>query len=146
MTEPLRLSFEVACPVEHAFTVWTEGIATWWPADHTASGDPGSRVVLEGRPGGRIYERTPSGEEHEWGEVVLWQPPSALGYLWFLRTDRSDATDVTVRFTATGARATRVDIEHAGWERLGGRGAAWRERNLGGWTTLLPHFRRAVAQ
>jgi hypothetical protein len=29
------LSFEVACPVEHGFSIWTNGTATWWPRDRT---------------------------------------------------------------------------------------------------------------
>ena len=33
MTAPLRMSFDVACPAEHAFAVWTSGIGVWWPAD-----------------------------------------------------------------------------------------------------------------
>jgi hypothetical protein len=144
VSEPLRLSFEVACPPDHAFRVWTADIGTWWPADHTVSGEAGLDVVLEGRPGGRLYERTAAGQEHDWGEVTVWQPPSELGYRWWLRADRADATDVTVRFTAAGERSTRIDVEHAGWERLGARGPAWRERNVGGWTTLLPHYRAAV--
>ena len=37
-----------------------------------------------------------------------------------------------------------VQIEHRGWERLGADGPEWRERNRGGWSTLLPHYVRAV--
>ena len=55
--------------------MWTSGIATWWPRDHTITKGPGVAVVLEGRVGGRIYERAPDGTEHEWGEVTVWQPP-----------------------------------------------------------------------
>jgi hypothetical protein len=29
MTTPLRMSFDVACSADHAFTVWTVGIGTW---------------------------------------------------------------------------------------------------------------------
>jgi hypothetical protein len=36
--------------------------------------------------------------------------------------------------------ATRVEIEHRGWERLGAQGEEWRDRNRGGWRTLLPHY------
>jgi uncharacterized protein YndB with AHSA1/START domain len=143
-TEPLRWSFDVACPADHAFRVWTGGIATWWPADHTVTGRDDAAVVLEGRVGGRIFERTADGAEHDWGEVTAWDPPQRLAYLWFLRTDRADATDVEIRFVPVGGAATRVEIEHSGWERLGVRGATWRERNLGGWSTLLPHFRAAL--
>ena len=146
MSEPLRFSFDVDAPPAHAFAVWTAGIGTWWPADHTATGEPDVRVVLEGRPGGRIYERTASGEEDDWAEITAWEPPHRLAYAWFLRTDRADATDVTIRFTDLGGGSTRIDIEHAGWERLGARGPAWRERNTGGWTTLLPHYLAVVRE
>jgi uncharacterized protein YndB with AHSA1/START domain len=146
MTEPLRFAFDVTASVAHAFDVWTSGIGTWWPADHTVTGADELRVVLEGRPGGRIFERSASGEEHDWGEVTAWEPPHRLAYQWFLRADRADATDVTIRFTDRGDGSTRVEIEHAGWQRLGARGAAWRERNHGGWTTLLPHYRAAVVR
>jgi uncharacterized protein YndB with AHSA1/START domain len=143
VAEPLRLQLEVGCSVAHAFTVWTEGIDSWWPTDHTVSAEPGLRVVLEGRVGGRVYERTATGVEHDWGEVTVWEPPSRLAYTWFLRADRADATDVEITFAATAA-GTRIDIEHRGWERLGVRAADRRDRNRMGWTTLLPHFRAAV--
>jgi uncharacterized protein YndB with AHSA1/START domain len=142
--EPLRWAFDVACPPHHAFRVWTADIAAWWPADHTLTGAADSTVVLEGRVGGRIFERTADGGEHDWGEVTAWEPPTRLAYLWFLRADRADATDVEIRFLAAGAATTRVEIEHTGWERLGERGPAWRERNLGGWSTLLSHYRAAL--
>jgi hypothetical protein len=70
--EPLRLSYEIDCPAEHAFDVWTRRLSTWWPKDHSASGDPDTVVVLEPRLGGRIYERTPDGTEIDWGEITLW--------------------------------------------------------------------------
>ena len=145
MIEPIRLSFEVDCPVDHAFEVWTAGIATWWPTDHTVSSEDDLTVVLEGRPGGRIFERLASGVEHDWGEVTIWEPPTRLGYSWHLNRDRSDATDVEIRFAATGDAATRVEIEHRGWERLGAGGEDWRDRNYGGWATLLPHFVTVVS-
>ena len=47
MIEPIRLAFEVACPPDHAFEVWTGRIGTWWPSDHTVSEEPGLAVVLE---------------------------------------------------------------------------------------------------
>lgn len=138
MTRPLELVFEVSCGPDEAFTVWTDRFSTWWPDDHTVTGDP-DRVVLETRLGGRIYELARDGTEHEWGEVTAWEPPSRLCYLWHLRRDRSDATEVEIRFLDHGS-GTRVEIEHRGWERLGADGPEWRERNRGGWQTLLPHF------
>lgn len=139
--EPIRLSFEVACPADHAFRTWTAGIDTWWPADHTVTAAEGLRLVLEPRVGGRIFERTPAGEEHDWGQVTVWEPPSRLGYTWRLRADPADATDVEIRFVPLD-QGTLVEIEHRGWERLGAVGRDRRDRNHGGWATLLPHYRR----
>nr|MDQ2935016.1 hypothetical protein [Chloroflexota bacterium] len=96
MIEPIHLTFEVECPVDHAFAVWTARIAQWWPKDHTVSAEDDLTVVLEGRRGGRIFERRRSGIEHDWGEVTIWEPPTRVGYTWHLNRDRSDATDVEV--------------------------------------------------
>jgi hypothetical protein len=144
--EPLRLSFDVECSAEHAFWTWTERTSAWWPAEHTMSGEGGLEVFFEPRVGGRIFERAPSGRESEWGEITVWDPPRRVAYLWHIAADRSDATDVEIAFIALGATSTRVEIEHRGWERLGTRGAAWRDANRGGWDGVLPAYVRACSQ
>jgi uncharacterized protein YndB with AHSA1/START domain len=143
VTEPLRLDFHVACSPEHAFATWGERFALWWPRSHNASGEADARVVLEPRVGGRIYERTASGRELDWGEIVAWEPPRRLAYLWHIRWARADATEVEISFTPD-AHGTRVEIVHGGWDRLGAGAAAWRDRNPGGWASLLPHCRKAA--
>ena len=146
MTAPLRMAFEVDCSAEHAFAVWTSGIGTWWPADHTVTGADDLAVVMQSGVGGRIYERTPDGTEHDWGEVTVWNPPSRLVYLWHLRRDRCDATEVEIRFLAGDSGMTRIEIEHRGWERLGSAAGQWRDQNRAGWVSLLPHYQAAIAQ
>jgi uncharacterized protein YndB with AHSA1/START domain len=146
VTEPLTMSVEVACSVDHAFEVWTSGIGTWWPPDHTVTGRSDLEVVLQSGVGGRIYERTPDGVEHDWGEVTVWEPPRQLAYLWHLAQDRADATEVEIRFLPLADGATRVEIEHRGWERLGRAGEVRRRQNRGGWEGLLPHYRAAVTE
>ena len=101
MTAPLLISFDVDCPADHAFNVWTSKIGTWWPRDHTVSGNP-EEIVLENGPGGRIYERTSAGERHEWGEVTAWEPPHRLSYLWHIGRDRGTATEVEITFIDEG--------------------------------------------
>jgi uncharacterized protein YndB with AHSA1/START domain len=140
------MSFDVACTAEHAFDVWTSGIGTWWPADHTVTGQSDVVVVLQRGVGGRIYERTAEGVEHDWGEVVVWDPPARLAYLWHLRQDPADSTEVEIRFVDLGDRMTRVEIEHRGWERLGRAAEGARSRNLAGWDSLLPHYLSALAR
>lgn len=145
MIEPLRLSFDVPRSAAHAFTVWTRDIGRWWPADHTTTGEADLTVSLEPRVGGRIFERTVDGREFDWGEILVWEPPERFVYSWHLKRGREDATEVEIRFVATAVDETRVEIEHRGWERLGADGPSWRDRNHGGWTTLLPHYLAVVA-
>ena len=57
---------------------------------------------------------------------------------------RADATEVEITFVDRG-HATRVEIEHRGWERLGALDSQWRNANRAGWTSLLPHFQTACA-
>jgi uncharacterized protein YndB with AHSA1/START domain len=142
MIEPLRLSFEVACPAAHAFDTWTERATMWWPPAHTVTHDPSTRVVFEPRIGGRIYECTSSGQEVEWGSITTWEPPRRLVYQWHISTDHASATEVEIAFIDLGER-TRVEIEHRGWERLGDRGTSWRETNRAGWDGVLPKYKIA---
>ena len=144
MIEPLRLSYEIQCSPEHAFEVWTTRLSTWWPKGHSASGNPATLVVLEPRQGGRIFERTPDGTEIDWGEITLWSPPRRLGYVWHIGSDRSAATDVELTFVDLGDGATRLDIVHTGWERLGAEGRTSREANTNGWNALIPSFVEAA--
>ena len=145
MIEPLRFSFEVRAAADHVFTTWTERIGSWWPPDHTVSGSPAS-VVLEGRIGGRIYERSPQGDVHEWGVVTAWHPPEVLGYRWHLGVGPAHATDVVVTFRPIDGGTTLVEIEQSGWERLGDAATDVQDRNRAGWESLVPHFRTAVEE
>ena len=139
MIEPLHLSFEIACPADHAFRTWTERFAAWWPKGHSTSGDPAS-VHLEPGVGGRIFERTKDGVEIVWGEITAWEPPRRLAYLWHIGHEADHATDVELTFVPLGDDATRLDIVHSGFDRLGAAGPAYREGNTAGWTGLIPHF------
>jgi uncharacterized protein YndB with AHSA1/START domain len=141
--EPLRVNLLVECRPEHAFRTWTERTAAWWPPAHTVSHDPRASIVFEPRAGGRIYERTPDGREHEWGEVTAWEPPHLLAYRWHIATVPEEATEVEIRFRPTPSGATEVAIEHSGWERLGERGQPWRDANRAGWDGVLPDYASA---
>lgn len=143
--EPIEIEFAVACPPRHAFDVWANKMSMWWPSGHSMSGDPDLVVTFEPRVGGRIFERTPTGVEHDWGEIVAWEPPHRLAYLWHIAFDRSDATDVEITFHVD-PEGTRVRIVHSGWERLGSKAQDHRHRNLGGWGGLLTHYRGAVQE
>ena len=144
--EPLIVEFTVQAVPERAFDLWANRTSLWWPPGHTMSGSDEYDVIFEGRPGGRVFERTRSGEEHEWGEVLDWEPPRRIRYLWHLFFDRSDATTVDVRFAAVGETATRVTITQVGFERLGEVGPERRDRTGNAWETLSALFIEACSK
>lgn len=130
-TSAVRKSVLVKRRPEHAFQVFTDGIATWWPLEtHSPSDGRAEIVVIEPRVGGRLYERTRDGEDLVWGEVLVWEPPSRLVFTWHLGGPVT--TEVEVRFTAEG-EGTRVDLEHRGWERHGDRAAELHASYNSGW-------------
>lgn len=101
--------------------------------------------MFEPRNGGRVYERTPDGTEHAWGEVLDYEPPYRLAYTWHIGRELADATEVEISFAEDG-ETTIVTIVHRGWERLGKAGAEIREGNRRGRAGLLPHFQRACLE
>jgi len=134
----------VAAPVEQAFRVFTEEIHTWWPLrTHAVDTDESDTVVLEGRVGGRLFERTPTGEEHDWGAVVAWEPPTRIGYTWHPGRGAETAQEVEVTFTPTGD-GTRVDIRHWGWEKLGDHLDETIANYNEGWDLVLGRYAQAT--
>ncbi len=141
--EPLIVEFDVRAAPSHAFDVWTRRCQLWWPRDHTVSGDPAS-ITFEPWAGGRIFERARTGEEHDWGQVLDWGPPTRVRYLWHLFFDRSEATEIELTFTPVDD-GTRVRLEQRGWERLGDAGPPRRTRTGQVWTELTAVYGDVVA-
>jgi uncharacterized protein YndB with AHSA1/START domain len=127
----------VRAPQEEAFRVFTDGIGSWWPAWRYSVGEEKvETVVFEAREGGRLYERWGDGTEHVWGTVQTCEPPERLVYSWHPGRDEGTAQEVEMRFVAEG-EATRVEIEHRGWERLGEKGAEAQSGYDSGWEYVL---------
>lgn len=143
MIEPLDLEFDVNASPDHAFAVWTEKLSAWWPSSHTISGT--RDLVMEPFAGGRIFERDDDGTEHDWGEIVTWDPPHRLRCLWHLFFDRSEATDLELIFDETPT-GTRLTIRQTGWERLGPAGTERRTRTHQAWSAIGEQFRLEVDQ
>ena len=144
---PIIREFEVACSVEHAFDMWTRQIDLWWPLErHSVSQENAASVKVEAKLGGRIFETTRDGKQIVWGAVNVWEPPSRFGYLWHIKEeDASEATQVTVTFTALGPARTRIVIEHTGWENAGRQAGPRWEGNARGWDGAIPAFIAVIA-
>jgi uncharacterized protein YndB with AHSA1/START domain len=146
----VRKSVEVAAPVEKAFRVFTEGFDMWWSRDHHIGEAELKEAVLEGRPGGRWYERGVDGSECEWGKVLVWEPPHRLVLAWQIGAqwhfDADLVTEVEVRFDPVGPDRTRVELEHRDLDRYGDTQEQMRASldSEGGWQGLLEAFARAA--
>ena len=144
LLEPVRQSVRVRRPIDAAFELFTRDIGSWWPVGtHHARGEVVG-VVFEGRLGGRIYERCRDGETADWGEVLAWDPPRRVVFSWVLSVRQGAPTEVEVRFTAEDATTTRVEVEHRGWERLGGLATETRASYLNGWPLVMRLFLEAA--
>jgi hypothetical protein len=140
LPDAVRKTINVRCSVDTAFRTWTEQMHAWWPKGHSRSGDPRTMIFLERRVGGRIYERTPEGVEHEWGAVAVWDPPRHFAYHWYLGSSAERPTRVDVHFIAYRDGSTRVEVCHQGPELIG---ELWPRTSAifdAAWEHLLPAY------
>lgn len=148
---PVRKEIVIAAAPAHVFRVFTERLDAWWPRDHKIGQAALKRAVLEARPHGRWYEIGVDGSECEWGKVLVWEPPSRLVLAWQItgawKFDPDFLTEIEVTFSAHGAGATRVVLEHRNLERFGGAAADIRATldSAGGWMTHLERLAAAAA-
>jgi uncharacterized protein YndB with AHSA1/START domain len=144
---PLTGARTVQLPIERAFQFFTESFKAWWPPQYHIGRADLAEAVLEGRVGGRWYERGVDGTECDWGHVRVWEPPHRLVVTWQINgywqydPDPGHASEVEVRFTATGPNQTLVEVRHDQLERLvAGQQLRDGITGGGGWPSLLEAF------
>jgi uncharacterized protein YndB with AHSA1/START domain len=143
---PVRKSIRVNASQAHAFEVFTSGISRWWPLTHGIGKEPRKSVAIETRLGGRWYEIAEDGTETPIGHIRVWEPPHRFVASWEVsaqwKPDHGDGSEVEVRFVADGPNATRVELEHRNFERMGAEaGERMRQGVDGGWPGLLELFK-----
>jgi uncharacterized protein YndB with AHSA1/START domain len=142
----IRKSIHVKRPVERTFRLFTEEIGKWWPLKEGFSfgGKRAAGIFIEGRDGGRFFERFVDGEEFDVGVVTTYAPPTRIVLTW-KAPEWDAATEVEVRFSPEDD-GTRVDLEHRGWERTGATGRDRRNNYDGGWNRVLACFGTHVGE
>lgn len=143
---PVLKSVVVNASQEKAFRIFTEFFGGWWPSTHHIGKQPFETAILEGKVGGRWYERAADGSECEWGRVIAWDPPSKVAMSWHIQSDwrydpdESKASELEVRFIAESPVSTRVELEHRNLERHGDGAAQMRESVNGGWVVVVEQY------
>ena len=141
-TLAVRKVVRVELPLERAFALFTAQIGSWWPTlTHSIHKADVAELVWEAREGGRVYEVSTSGEQSDWADVVVWEPPSRFVLAWRVNPHRA-VTEVEVRFTEE-SDATRVELEHRGWSADAADGGY--DGYDKGWEFVLAQFVEAVA-
>ena len=149
----VRSEIIVDAPLDRAFSVFTEGIGTWFPREYNLLDVDIAERVFEPRVGGRIYDRGTDGSECRWARVLAYEAPHRVVFSWDIspqwqiETDPERTSEVEVRFLADGPERTRVELEHRDIDR---HGEGWEQTRAsvageGGWSGCLQRFAERVA-
>jgi len=151
LSSSVTTSVVVNAPIERAFEVFT-ALGSWWPPDHHLLEGELAEMVVERRPGGRIYDRGADGSECCWARVIAYEPPVRFAFSWQItagwqvETDPSKASEVEVRFVAQAPERTRVELEHRHLDRHGDGWEGMRDAvgSPDGWAKGLGAFAAVV--
>ena len=147
-------SLTVDASRERAFSVFTEGLDSWFPREYNLLAVDIAERTFEPREGGRIFDRGTDGSECSWGKVLTYEPPErvvfawAISPQWQIEDDDAKVSEVEVRFTEESPERTLVELAHRhldrhgeGWEQL--RESLTAE---GGWAWCLQRFGEQVTK
>ena len=148
-----RATVVVDAPQERAFAVFTDGIDSWWPREHTIGEAELREMVLEPKVGGRAYGIGVDGSESDWGRVLAFDPPNRIVVSWDItlqwkrELNIAKTSEFEVRFVAEGPQRTRVELQHRHLERHGEGWEAMRDAvgSPNGWQGGLELFAAAAA-
>jgi uncharacterized protein YndB with AHSA1/START domain len=148
----VRAQVVVDAPLEHAFSVFTEGFGRFKPPEHNLLAVEIAETVFEPRVGGYLYDRGVDGSECRWARVLAYEPPDRvviswdISPQWQLEPDLEKTSEVEVRFIPEAPERTRVELEHRNLERHGEGWDGEREAvaSPGGWPLYLQRFAEVV--
>lgn len=121
----VRATTTVDLPIAEAFTLFTEGIGTWWNADHHIIEAPFSHMVFEPFVGGNVYDVGTDGSECRWSRVLAYDPPRRVVFSWDINarwqieSEPALCSEVHVTFAEEAPGTTSVVLEHRHLDRHG---------------------------
>jgi uncharacterized protein YndB with AHSA1/START domain len=149
----VQTSIVVDAPIERAFSVFTEGIGTWFPSEYNLLDTEIVERVFEPHVGGQVYDRGADGSECHWARVLAYEPPTRvviswdISPQWQIESDLEKTSEVEVRFVSDGPDRTRLELEHRNIDR---HGEGWEQTREsvggdGGWPGCLRRFAERLA-
>ncbi len=148
----VETSIVVEAPLDHAFSVFTEDIGSWWPPEHHILQSELAEMVFEPHQGGHVYDRGVDGGECRWARVLVYEPPRRVVFswdvslAWQIENDPRKASEVEVTFAAEAPGRTRVTLEHRHIDRHGDGWEQMRDAvgSTEGWMNGLRSFSRRL--
>lgn len=140
-TSPIVHELTLTCTPDHAFEVFTGHIGEWWDPQYSGNPETFSTVTIDPRMRGQITERHSDGSEHDWGEVIAWDPPARVAFSFTLGQDRSFPTVVRATFVPSDT-GTQMTFEHDGWTSFNAEARG----KFSDWPHLLDRFAKAAQE
>lgn len=139
---PIAFEYRLRCGADRAFAVYTGRIGEWWDRSYSASPETLETVTVEPRVGGRVFATHSDLGDHDWGEVVVWEPPRWFAHTFSLAQDPEHPTHVSVEFEPDAhTDGCTMRFAHDGWTA---RTTATRAK-FGDWPWLLDRFAALAA-
>ena len=149
----VQTSIVVEAPIDQAFSVFTEGIGSWWPPEYNLLEVDIAERVFETRVGGQVYDVGTDGSECRWARVLAFEPPERfiiswdISPQWQIETDPDKTSEVEVRFASETPERTRVEVEHRNLDRHGDGWEGLRDSvgSDSGWPGCVRRFAERIA-
>ncbi|MCP4380060.1 MAG: ATPase [Hyphomicrobiales bacterium] len=150
--ELLHLTQPVGVPVDRAFEVFVDELASWWPGDYTWSGSQLKTIGIEPAMGGACFEETVDGTRKVWGSVLAFSRPDHIVLAWQITPNREPepneaaASRVDVRFSPSDDGGTNVLLVHRDFFRHGEGWEKYREEMASkkGWPHKIGLYAKAT--
>jgi uncharacterized protein YndB with AHSA1/START domain len=150
--ELLVIERTVQAPVERAFAVFVDEIASWWPREYTWAKDNLEKIGIEAKIDGHCYERRKDGSMSVWGTVLTVARPEHIVFSWQIDPNRSPvenvalASRVDVRFVAASPETTNIVLVHRDFPRHGPGWQKYRSNmaSRSGWPALLDRYEKSA--
>ena len=144
MLSPIVRTIEVPCNQEHAFKIFIAEMDSWWPLSKFTVSAMGGQIAkaihVETKPGGKIVEISPNGNEHLWGSIKDYNPYVYLSMNFHIPTPDEVVNDrslVELTFTVIDDDNTHVELKQSNWEAFGERAKDLQGGYGGGWSLIF---------
>jgi len=145
----LKKSILVKVSANLAFHKFLNELHAWWPKAYTWSQDALEDIRIEGRKDGLCTEVGPYGFRCDWGRVTGLVENKKIAMKWQISPNRTPvpdpgkASDLEIRFVASGSTSTVLEFKHINFERHGEGAAAYRKAmdSEQGWDYILGCFK-----